>query len=758
MTDVNVTVRPTVVTVSTNPAVGPVSSVFGRVGAVTAATSDYDASQVDNDSSVSGATVADALNALSSSSSIIGVGVGEVGVVNAGAGTLVKYDTITEAIAAATPGSEEVVVGPGTWVETLTIPASLAVRGTQQGAVTIVAASAAPAITLSNGSAISHLRVVAGQAGQPGVTFGGASGQAATVQDCAFVGAGGESGISSTGAGVLTVNRVVYLTGTATYFVHADGGALSAVSVLVASGTLTAPLACTGGGTLNADGLAYDGTPASTTITHGLLVDGAGSETVVTTPTFIGSTNGVRIEADGVSVTLTYARVEVTGDAVSVASGLTGAGTTLRNLYPLVDTPGTDATSEWLSGASLFVIAANDVGLDRQLRMVGMELNVGSTEHPAETNLGEGDSYTRGMLVYTRTAGGVFADVTSDMVDSGTTTALPGTATDNAFYFGSAAYDIDGNPHRFHGIKADVATAAALGAGELIAELWTGAAWEEVQTMSVRDAAPIPYGSALLERAQNEQVYFNYASVEDSWAVSDPVGYGESLHWLRIRVSSTITTAPALRTVKLHANRMNAAEDGFVQLFGRARYAQNLTYDLGLLEAGGASPGNADIYLSDNLDVGRVENSFVSSATDRIAAVFALPANIDTSSGLKLRLYYMGTSATAGDVVGVVRWAVSEEGQGVYTSSGSAPTTAPGEQSQALLVSIGAGENNTIKTLTTTLDISDVVTVDPSGAPTLLWVSVERTGGDAADTYPGNVNLIQLTPSYRAWALGAYSF
>lgn len=66
MTDVNVTVRPTVVTASTSPAVvvAPVSSVFGRVGAVTAAASDYDASQVDNDSSVSGATVADALNAL----------------------------------------------------------------------------------------------------------------------------------------------------------------------------------------------------------------------------------------------------------------------------------------------------------------------------------------------------------------------------------------------------------------------------------------------------------------------------------------------------------------------------------------------------------------------------------------------------------------------------------------------------------------------------------------------------------------------
>jgi hypothetical protein len=48
------------------PPVAPVSSVFGRVGAVSAAASDYNASQVDNDSGVAGAFVSDALNALNS--------------------------------------------------------------------------------------------------------------------------------------------------------------------------------------------------------------------------------------------------------------------------------------------------------------------------------------------------------------------------------------------------------------------------------------------------------------------------------------------------------------------------------------------------------------------------------------------------------------------------------------------------------------------------------------------------------------------
>jgi hypothetical protein len=43
---------------------GAVASVFGRTGAVVAAAGDYDASEVDNDSSVTGAKVSDALNTL----------------------------------------------------------------------------------------------------------------------------------------------------------------------------------------------------------------------------------------------------------------------------------------------------------------------------------------------------------------------------------------------------------------------------------------------------------------------------------------------------------------------------------------------------------------------------------------------------------------------------------------------------------------------------------------------------------------------
>lgn len=65
---------------------GAVSSVFGRVGAVVAASGDYDSDQVDNVSSVLGATVSDALETLALSTGAVDSVFGRAGIVVAVAG------------------------------------------------------------------------------------------------------------------------------------------------------------------------------------------------------------------------------------------------------------------------------------------------------------------------------------------------------------------------------------------------------------------------------------------------------------------------------------------------------------------------------------------------------------------------------------------------------------------------------------------------------------------------------------------------
>lgn len=73
-------------TVVTITAGGAVDSVHGRTGAVVSAASDYDASEIDNDSGVSGATVAAALDALAAAGGAVDSVFGRTGVVAAAAG------------------------------------------------------------------------------------------------------------------------------------------------------------------------------------------------------------------------------------------------------------------------------------------------------------------------------------------------------------------------------------------------------------------------------------------------------------------------------------------------------------------------------------------------------------------------------------------------------------------------------------------------------------------------------------------------
>jgi hypothetical protein len=81
---------------------GNVDSVFGRSGTVTAQSGDYDASQVDNDSAVTGANVADALNTLAGSIGGVASVYGRTGVVVAQSGdTKASFVTNDSSVAGA---------------------------------------------------------------------------------------------------------------------------------------------------------------------------------------------------------------------------------------------------------------------------------------------------------------------------------------------------------------------------------------------------------------------------------------------------------------------------------------------------------------------------------------------------------------------------------------------------------------------------------------------------------------------------------
>lgn len=139
--------------------------------------------------------------------------------------------------------------------------------------------------------------------------------------------------------------------------------------------------------------------------------------------------------------------------------------------------------------------------------------------------------------------------------------------------------------------------------------------------------------------------------------------------------------------------------------------------------------------------------------TDGTGMVFFVPEDMDCSFPVVLKLAYIGTSALVGDVRMVVRRAVTRAGDTVATSASGSNSS---ETSQTLTWSFGLSESNQLKYQEISLDVQDLLPRPQSGNSDLLWIGLERDGGNLADTYAGNLVIVQLTAWYVRWATGGH--
>jgi len=413
---------------------------------------------------------------------------------------------------------------------------------------------------------------------------------------------------------------------------------------------------------------------------------------------------------------------------------------------------GTSETMNIHPGAQMLISFLDTFAGDESHAILG-ELHVGTAMKGSETCMGEGDSYTNGMLVYTYD-GSSYADVTAAAKSSsGSTFAFPNLNVNTAVYWASAVSD-GADFVKHHGLKFDIETAQV--GGEIVFEYWNGSAWIEFPGMCTGGASPYyPAARQYFNTAGSCQTRYNIDVPNDSWAKNDDPSVGTSYYWVRARIASTLTTAPVLQQSKLHSSRREINNDGWPEYFGNARPIGTLPWDLGLVEAANASPADQDVFISDNLGVGRKENLFANTATDRIGFTDYLPLDLDTSCPVLLR-FSVRSAAGGGDIDWVVRWGYSQDeglpDDDVYLTTTAAPTTGPNEQS---VVSSEAAPTavNKQKTYQFKLDLSDMVARRAGGFGDLLWVSIERTSGD---THAGDVAMINLKAYYYKWCDGGH--
>jgi len=453
------------------------------------------------------------------------------------------------------------------------------------------------------------------------------------------------------------------------------------------------------------------------------------------------------------------------------ASGLNLIGSNIRqstNYDLLISSPDatytgtgiltTDAKVSINSSSTVYSLEVDDTEGDEGVNVRG-ELHVGSPERPAESVFGEGDSYTRGMLVYTyNNTGSVYTDVSANAASASLSTfTFTGTNSDDAIYVASDRSNLDYFEH--YGIKDSVVTAANVTGGEIVTEYWDGAAWTEVTIMETESGGNyLPHANAIFEHVGSHQIRYDANLAADSWTANDPISpaTGTNRYWARYRINavSNITTAPVFEQFKLHSNRSEINGDGFQEFFGTARPSGRLPWDAGLLQPALSSPIDEDVYLSDKLDVGRIENEFANGDTDRIGFLGPLPLDADTSTPIKLNFSFIGLdSSPAGDATFNVYWGYSSPDGTVYSATdGGQPGTGTNEQTVAVTY-VGVGYRAE-RWLTASLDISSMVSKRDGGFGDTLWVTIERVG--PSDSYTGNVALIAISAEYTKWCLGGH--
>jgi hypothetical protein len=373
------------------------------------------------------------------------------------------------------------------------------------------------------------------------------------------------------------------------------------------------------------------------------------------------------------------------------------------------------------------------------------EISVGIPGQGKELSAGEGDMYVNGMKVYTFN-GSTYTDVTEEASSStGSTFTFPNNSVNTAIYISSQRFESGTmTPVKWLGFKHNCTT--AIGGGTLALEYWNGSSWVEFNHISSDAETKFPFAKQIFQRVSTENVRFSSCALLPNWVTNDPVSLGMNLNWVRIRIVSSPTTLPVFQQIKLHTNHFKTGADGFTEYFGRSRFINSIR--LPNFEAANNSPSNQDLYVSDNLGVGLVENEFENGTTDRSGQALILPTGIDTSCVVNLNLVFHAQQT--GNTEWIIRWAVNKEGDALYNNTGSAPTVAPNEQSVSVDYNVTA--TNQQLSFTVPIDISDYIANRQNGSPDVLFVSIQRNGGSDANN--GNMSLLLTNAFFTQWSTG----
>jgi len=445
-----------------------------------------------------------------------------------------------------------------------------------------------------------------------------------------------ETGMEITGSGAnAVVTDMIFSRTSGTVLntsIDINGGATAIIISTSMFGTATS---------LIGTGVSIAGSDTSATIdalsvayaTTGMKCD-TGSFTVITAS---GLNNcGTGIETDGTDSILqastTNIRFASTYDILLNDSSLTGYFFGAASL-----------SNSDFNGATKFFIQIIRFAPGREGLQIVADLKVGSRFMPSTSSFGEGGPDIEKQHVFTNTNGttGTWADITTAAVNpvGSTFTLFPGTGAENCFYIGV-------ENHVFSGIVLnDITTAMVLGTGAVAIEYWNGSSWTSIHV--IETDAEYPHESnanVILQETGSFNIRFETIV---GWTISTL--NGQSAYWMRIRITSAITTAPVAQWCQHHSNSTQIEHIGFVEYFGTAR--QLRTIPLGnLLNIDGFEAANFPLNINANTSIIQSYSKRQNSRKDGSGGLLRIPEGLDTSLELIFKVFWAVDGTNTGNV------------------------------------------------------------------------------------------------------------
>jgi hypothetical protein len=409
----------------------------------------------------------------------------------------------------------------------------------------------------------------------------------------------------------------------------------------------------------------------------------------------------------------------------------------------------------FVTGSGIRGIYVNSRTDERSVDVVS-ELHVGTPERPSEATFGEGDSYVRGVLLYQSGSGGISENkaVSASLAGDGLTLPIFGSTTaGEQIYIASDRLNKNANKVKHEGFKYTLNTFPSGGA--ILSYFWDGTDWTQFNYMVTEAGGDyLPAGREFFvsgSGAVDDTYHLRYdedLDISGSW-VSRTIGTGEASEpvrfWTKFEIITDLITNPVIDQLKLHSNRTELNEDGFIEFFGDSRPRGSLPWHTSQLAPAATAVGNMDIWWSDNLDVGMLENNLNSNG-DRVTFHSSMPPDFDTSTPVKFR-FAVRPDGVSGTFSYTIRWTWAEPGSGVHDDAAGAPTTHPNEQSLAGSVTITDDQVNWIEE---SLDFPDAIAVRKNGFGDILVVGIERTAA------PASTGIIVVDGRYTKWCNGEH--